>query len=145
VFGCVGYRATAAAAEGDRFCQDVFHRAGKHLGRMVRTCLFPRHLLQRSSGIFPVHIPPFNPTSLLTAWLRHSTPPPSPTSCLISVTYRLYNHPRLNIDTFHASKALQLRLRTAYTAHIRRYLYVSDMGVCDPLCSSHRAFFTSLR
>ena len=33
---------TTAASEGDKFCQDVFHRAGRHLGRMVNTLLFPR-------------------------------------------------------------------------------------------------------
>ena len=37
----------AAAGEGDKFCQDVFHRAGRHLGRMARTCLFPRRFHSR--------------------------------------------------------------------------------------------------
>ncbi len=43
-------RVRAAALEGDRFCQDVFHRAGRHLGRMGRTCLFPRDFHPRSAS-----------------------------------------------------------------------------------------------
>lgn len=36
------YHFLPAASEGDKFCQDVFHRAGRHLGRMAYTLLFPR-------------------------------------------------------------------------------------------------------
>ncbi len=42
----------AAADEGDKFCQDLFHRAGRHLGRMANSLLFQRtfHTPAAASG-----------------------------------------------------------------------------------------------